>query len=57
MSVKPVGAKLAALRKPKVKICAYEFCDKEFETVGRGLYCCEAHKQKEKRLRESKGES
>lgn len=40
------GRELAAARKPKNKVCAV--CGKAFVTVGRGVYCSNACRQRAK---------
>lgn len=49
LSSSEAGKQLAAARPPKTKHCAV--CGKEFVTVGRGVYCSEACKQRAKYVR------
>lgn len=49
ISTSDAGKQLAAARPPKERRCAV--CGKVFVTVGRGVYCSEAHRQRAKYLR------
>lgn len=49
ISTSDAGKQLAAARVPKERHCAV--CGKAFVTVGRGIYCSEAHRQRAKYLR------
>ena len=51
VSSSDAGRALVAARKPKSKRCPV--CDKEFVTVGRGVYCSESCKQRAKYRRGS----
>jgi hypothetical protein len=49
ISTSEAGQKLAAARQPKNKRCLV--CGKEFVTIGRGMYCANACKQRAKMAR------
>ena len=46
---------LAAMRRPKTKVCAFGGCEEIFTTVGRGLYHSDRCKQRAKYLKRKEG--